>query len=452
MKAIVLAGGCGSKIFPFDDKWQKACIPVGNKANLLRIIDQLKGLGIKDITVVTDYKSKQVDFCLRNESDIKTVKTTSDNLNETIFNISNKNDLLIYYGDVYASDSDVKQLISSFNEKGSVMLLEENTKNEFNFGNYICAKADNQINKLYGHPRNHYVNARTCGIYALEAKLLPYIKTCPETFFDVPVGGMPPEDFFLEQCINVAIEDGHKVNAHYVEETFVDIDLPWDIMFANEKYCIDIVGGLKKSDIHESVTINETARIKGHLIIGENSIIGDNVIFEGNCIIGKNTVIDNGAIIGENCVVGDNSIINNFCKISNNTVIGHNNKIGFTAEFAGVTFDGVAMVHHSQLYGVIGRSTDIAAGCQAGIVRFDDIQNPNKVNGRYYSNKFSNAVFIGDYTRTGIGNIFLPGVKVGSNCAVGPGIIVQKDIDKDQLVTIEQNITLRDWGSNKYGW
>lgn len=452
MKAIILAGGRGSKFFPYDEKWQKACIPIGNKPNLLRIIDQLKKIDINDITVVTDYKSKQVEFCLRNESKIKTVKTTSETLNQTLFEMSNNNDTIIYYGDVYASDSDVKQLINSFKDKGSVMLLEKNETNSFNFGDYICAQADDKVNRFYGHPRDHYVNARACGIYALEAKLLPYIKTCPETFFDVPVGGMPPEGFFLEQCLNVAIKDGHNINAHYVEETFVDMDLPWDIMFANEKYCIDVVGNLKNSDIHKSVTISDNARINGHLVIGENSVIGDNVIFEGNCIVGKNTVIDNGAIIGVNSVIGDDSVINNYCKISNNTVIGHNNKIGFTAEFSGVTFDGVAMVHHSQLYGVIGKSTDIAAGCQAGIVRFDDLQNPNKVNGRYYTNRFSNGVFIGDFTRTGIGNIFLPGVKIGSNCAIGPGIIVQKDINKDQLVTIKQNLTFKDWGFNKYGW
>lgn len=309
-----------------------------------------------------------------------------------------------------------------------------------------------KVRKLYGHPREHYVNSRVCGIYAISTEIMPYIEIYPETFKDVPVGGMPPEEFFLEQCLNIAIDDGHIINAEYVSQKFIDIDFPWDILFANEKYCLEEVGNLQKNNISKNAKISKKSKIDGYVVIGKDSVIGDNVTIEGNCIIGENTTINNGVIIGENSVIGSQTMINNFCKISSNSVIGNNNKIGFTADLTGVTFDGVSMVHHSQFYGVIGTSTDIAAGCQTGVLRFDDLENPNKVKGKIYTNKYSNASFIGDYTRTGVGNIFLPGVKIGSNSAIGPGVIVVNDINHNKIVTAKQDHNIKDWGPNKYGW
>ena len=48
-----------------------------------------------------------------------------------------------------------------------------------------------------------------------------------------------------------------------------------------------------------------------------------------------------------------------------------------------------------------------------------------------YANKNTNIVCIGDYTRTGICNVFYPGVKVGSHCALGPNLTIQRDIADD---------------------
>lgn len=452
LKAIILSGGKGDKIYPYNSKWQKSCLPIGNVPNIVRIIKQLQKLGIDNITVLTDYLDHQVTYILKDFTNIEIKKTSSNTLNNDIYDTASDQDTIVYYGDVYVSDDDIHNLIVDFKSKGSSILLEKKNDN-FRFSDYICAKeTDGMVESIFGHPREHYVNSRTCGVYILKNDMMKYIKYSPETFLNVPVGGMPPMAFYLEQCIMNAIEDHEKMNAVYINNSFVDMDFPWDILFANEKYCIEEVGNLKEDIIGKNVHISDKAKISGKLHIGNNSKIGDHVIIKGNCIIGNDTIIENGAIIEQNCVIGHHTIISDYCKILPNTTIGNYNKIGFTAEIAGVTFDRVSMVHHSQIFGVVGRGTDIAAGCQVAIMRFDDLENPNRVGEKVYTNRFSNAAFLGDNTRTGIGNIFYPGVKIGSNCAIAPGAIIQEDIQNNKIVFVNQALTIKEWNSSRYGW
>lgn len=58
--------------------------------------------------------------------------------------------------------------------------------------------------------------------------------------------------------------------------------------------------------------------------MGENCIIGDNVVISENCIIGDNVIIFHNCVILENVKIGNNSIIYPNVTIRENTVIGNN--------------------------------------------------------------------------------------------------------------------------------
>ncbi len=157
-------------------------------------------------------------------------------------------------------------------------------------------------------------------------------------------------------------------------------------------------------------------------------------------------------MIGANCVIGNNSIINFPCKISSGTVIGNFNKIGYCAEISGVTFDNVSAVHNCQVGGLVGKNVDIASGVQMGALRFDDAVQSQIVNGRKYNPNFGNSVYLGDSVRTGVGNIFYPGVIVGNDSCLGPGLIISKNIEDNKVVIVKQEHEIKEWGPNKYGW
>jgi choline kinase len=65
MKAIILAAGVGSRIRPLTDHTPKPLLKIGTKTILQRMIDAILAAKIKEIIVVTGYRSDQIKNYLR---------------------------------------------------------------------------------------------------------------------------------------------------------------------------------------------------------------------------------------------------------------------------------------------------------------------------------------------------------------------------------------------------
>ena len=213
MRAIILCGGEGKKIWPYSEKNQKACLPIGGIPNVLRIARQLRALGIRDQVFVTGYRREQVEYILRKEEDIRFEYADAKQLQQAVYESGKGADsMLIYYGDVYVQDSDISKLIVSFKERGDSVLLEKKGE-QFQTTDYICAEANGRVNAYYGHPRSHYVNSRSAGVFALSPEIFERLKFSPGHFLNLCVGGMPEDGFYVEQCLQTAIEDGAELTA-----------------------------------------------------------------------------------------------------------------------------------------------------------------------------------------------------------------------------------------------
>lgn len=61
MKAIILAGGLGTRLRPFTEIIPKPLLPIGEKSVLEIQIDRLKNCGFNEIYLATNYKSKYIE-------------------------------------------------------------------------------------------------------------------------------------------------------------------------------------------------------------------------------------------------------------------------------------------------------------------------------------------------------------------------------------------------------
>lgn len=458
--AVILAAGKGTKIWPYNEYWPKAALPVGGVANVERLTRELKKLDFKRIIVVTNYLERRVRYVIGDQEEveiicIKSPDGTADSVEKVIDQITEER-ILIVYGDVAVTSRVLKEMVTRYRTSSLDGLLLAKPMGRDRSQDWFCVKTspEGKAKQIYGHPRPHYVDHRLLGIYALRtADLCDSLIRNPGFMQNVNVGAMPPMEAQLEQSLQLLIEQGKHISIHAIEDGVVDIDKPWHLMEANKMMIEQEVKTLEDNRISSSATIHSSAEISGSVVLGDHVKIGRNVCIKGNLIVGDGTVIDNGAIIEPNVMIGSNCSIEDYCKISAFSVIGHRNRIGHCAELQGVTFDNVSFTHFGEVYGVVGSSTDIAAGVTVGILRFDDLKQPHKINGRTeIPDQFGNAVFIGDYTRTGINNQYMPGVKIGSNCAIGPSVIVQEDISSNTLVYAEQTLIKKEWGPFRYGW
>jgi len=215
-----------------------------------------------------------------------------------------------------------------------------------------------------------------------------------------------------------------------------------------------LCGQLSKNTFSEGSFIDDTARVEGYVQLGVNSKIGHNVWIKGNVIVGDNTIIENGVILEGNIIIGDECTLYNHCKVHSHTVIGNRNKFDQGFEFlSGVTLDHVYCVHYGEYYGLIGENTDLGAGTTSGTLRFDDQLSAHYVKGRKeLPSNYANASYLGDYCRTGVGALLMPGVKVGAFSVVGSGVVLQRDVKDNTLIYVKQELIEEEWGVDKYGW
>ncbi|MGC8971165.1 MAG: sugar phosphate nucleotidyltransferase [bacterium] len=453
MKAVILAGGRGTRLWPYSETMPKATIPVANKPVIRILVEELKKYNV-DIYVVLGYLKEDVRYALKDFTGINyieidrqngTAKTLLDSLS-----IISQDDLIVIYGDVIVHPKDLEKFIEKSRELRLTCLISPLDKEEPQ--DWICAKVNGEkVISIEGHPRSG--SHRMCGIYFIGKEFIQYIEKTPSFMRNVPVGGMPPQEVELAQSFQVMIEEGLDVYAIEIENFFVDIDKPWHILEANRKYIEFLSNSIEETKISEGSTIAEDTYINGKVILGRNSHIGPRVVIMGNLIVGDNTTITNGAIFSGPCVIGNNCFIYNYPEIGGYTSIGNRCHIGHCAEISGVFFDNVYVVHYSELYGVFGHSVDIGAATVCGTLRFDDRYTVHRIKDRSeFPKEGANATYIGNFSRTGVNAIIMPGVKVGCYSLVGPGVIAYEDIPSNTLILAKQDYIKKPWGPERYGW
>lgn len=456
-QAVILAAGRGSKIFPYNETRPKSAIPVANQPLIKHTLNILENLGIEEIIVITGHLQDQIRYAVGENKKVKFFEqekpTGTAHALQKIYDYL-KEEFLLIYGDVLTVEENFKKLLELFkSRKPPAAALVDDTEGKER-GSWIYANiSEDKLSSIGGHSRSS--GYRLSGIFAFnKERFEKYLYLNPGIIRKVSVGGMPPVEAELAQSLQIMVEEGKEVLVVKAEEFVVDIDKPWHILEANEKMLGHIFKNLKEARISPSAKVSEKAKLKGKFVIGENSEIGDGVIFEGNVIVGNNTKILNGAVIYGNTVIGDNCTIYNYCEIGPNTAIGKGCKIGHTAEISGVIMDGVYCVHYCEIWGVIGESTDIGAATVCGNLRFDDQSQTHIIKGRREipPGEYGNAVFIGDYCRTGVNAIIMPGVKIGAYSCIGPGVVLYEDIPSGTLILLKQELLKKDWGPQIYGW
>ena len=453
--AIVLAAGLGRKVWPYGEFRQKCTIPVANKPIVRWIVENLIEIGCSRIIVVVGHYAQQVRGAI---ADIPNVEFVTQNSLEgtadavlTALRQINDEEFLIIYGDVVTTSENIRNILVAYNNQNAQVAALIQPLDDEDANNWICAKtSEDCLTGIEGHPRGG--SHRLCGVYAFNAESRRYLLRNPGIVSQVPVGGMPPPESEIAQSIQLMIDDGIDVLAVETVDFFVDIDKPWHVLEANHRLVKYLSKQIEDNEIGDGVVISDAAEINGSLILGNNTVIGPRVVVNGTLIAGKNNKITNGAILQGNSYIGNQCRISDYCEIQS-SIIGNRCIVGHGAEMSGVLFDKVYLYHYCEMSGVFGAATDIGAATVCGTLRFDDSDSAIAVEGRYEIPTYgANATYMGDYCRTGVNAMIMPGRRIGSYSVVGPGVILYKDLPSKTMVTVKQELIEKPWGPERYGW
>jgi len=226
MRAIILAGGKGSRLKPFTYSLPKPLMPIGGEMPILEIIlKQLKKNGFNYITIAVNYMAKIIQAFFRDGSDwgLKINYSLEKKPLNTIGPLTLIKDLpdnfLVMNGDIL-TDLNYKNFfewhIKNKNDI-SVATFKRNSKIDFGVLQY------NENQQIYEFIEKPVFNFDvSMGIYALNIKV---IEPLPKN-----------EPYGFDQLMIDGIKEKFKIKAYPHDSYWLDIGRNDDFQIANEDY------------------------------------------------------------------------------------------------------------------------------------------------------------------------------------------------------------------------
>ncbi len=359
---------------------------------------------------------------------------------------------LVVYGDIVTETDNLRELARRFDEEQPFAAALVQPLGAERPQDWLIAHTEGgQLVGVEGHSRGG--TQRLCGAYAFRADAVELLRAHPGIMHSVPVGGMPPLEGELAQSLQAALDEGQAVAVVEACGYHVDLDKPWHILEAN-RHVIEAMSARLESDaIASSARVHDGAEVAGRLVLGEGCTIGNRVVVRGDVWMAAGSSLSNGAILDGPAVIGRNATVRDYCLVGANTSVGVGAVMGHGAEFSGVALDKVYCYHYCEIWGVAGEAVDFGAATVCGNLRFDDADTVWRVKGRAeMPSAAANAAYFGDFCRTGVNAVLMPGRRVGVYSCLGAGVVAYEDVPDRQLVTVKQELTVRSWGPERYGW
>ncbi|MGH3008826.1 MAG: sugar phosphate nucleotidyltransferase [Gaiellaceae bacterium] len=357
MKAVVMAGGEGTRLRPLTSNQPKPMVPIVGKPCMEHIVELLKLHGLEDVIVTTaflpqairsyfgDGETLGVDIGYSvEESPLGTagsVRLAAGRLDDTFLVIS---------GDALC-DVDLTRLVEAHRERGaSVTIGLKAVENPLEFG-IVVTDEDGRVERFLEKPSWGQVFSDTIntGIYVLEPEVLKHIPT------DRPYD-------FSKELFPLLLEMGRPIYGHVLDGYWQDIGNLDQFRQANidaleERVRLEIPG----------------IRIRGNIWLGDGVDLDDLDAIDGPAYLGNYCRIARGARVGPYSVLATSVTVRERGRVVR-SIVDSSTYIGRSADVEGA---------------IIGRRCDLRAH-----VRVHE------------------GVAIGDEVTIGAESVILPGVRI----------------------------------------
>jgi len=312
MRAIIIAGGLGTRLRPLTYNTPKSIVPVANRPFVLHQIELLKRYGITEVILNLHYLSddiKQV-FDDGKKLGVKVFYSIEENPLGTAGAVKNAEEffdegpLVIFNGDILTDVNLAEALDFHKKNDATATLTLKRVEDPTTYGLVLIDKKG-AVCKFIEKPSWEMVTDNTinAGIYILD----------PGVFRDVPKG---VEYSFERELFPKLLFEKKKVLGFITDAFWLDIGNPGKYMLAHR--------AILRKDIKVEVPGRQ---VKESLWIDEGGKIDPSAKIHGPAIIGKNVKIEEGADILEFTVLGDDIMVGKE-SVVHEAVIWKGTKIG----------------------------------------------------------------------------------------------------------------------------
>ncbi|WP_048148184.1 sugar phosphate nucleotidyltransferase [Palaeococcus ferrophilus] len=345
MKAVILAGGFGTRLRPISSTRPKPMVPVLGKPNLGYILEALQKVDeVDEIILSVHYMRGEIREFIETEmvdypKDIRFVNDPMPletggalkNVEEFV-----SDEFLVIYGDVF-TNFDYGELIKAHRENdGLVTVALTKVYDPEKYG-VVELSEDGKVVGFEEKPHRPKTNLIDAGIYVVNKEILKDVPKNREVYFEREI---------LPKYVGQGLVYGHLMPR---ETYWVDLGTPEDLFYAHQIALDEITKQNGYYTIKEGAEVAEDveiqgpvyidsgarvkpgAKIKAYTYIGPNTIVEKKAYLKRSILIGsdivkdraeiKDSILGEGVIVGKNVIIKENAVLGDYAKIHDNLVI-----------------------------------------------------------------------------------------------------------------------------------
>jgi mannose-1-phosphate guanylyltransferase len=300
MKAVILAGGFGTRIRPLTCLNPKPMLPLVNKPFMHNFISWIKSHGVKDIILSTGYLPEVFEEYFKNGADLgvnidyitEEVPLGTCGAVKNLEKLLGNDTFMVFNGDVLSAVDLTEMMKFHKDKKSDITIALTPVEDPTSYG-LVPVDEDGRVEKFLEKPSWDEIttNLINAGTYIIERKLLELVP--------------PNENYSFERGLFPnALEIGYKIFGFVSSAYWLDLGTPAKYLQAH----YDILNGRIKFDFRENEVFD-------HIRIGDNtayqkeSMLSSPIVIGNNCQIDKSAKINPLTVIGDDCKIGAGSAI-----------------------------------------------------------------------------------------------------------------------------------------------
>ena len=228
MRAVILAGGLGTRLRPLTFSIPKPLLPVGEHPILEVILNRLKEFDFREFILSVGYRAELIEayfgdgarfdatiHYLKEEQPTGTAGSLS--LMRQKFNVSDDETFLLMNGDLL-TDLDFNRFIEHHKTGGfEVTVGVKEIERQLPYG--VLEMEDGLVRRIVEKPVSRYPISG--GVYLLQGSVLPLVP--PETYFTIP------------DLVERLVAEGRPVGSYVIEEFWLAVEHQEDMEKARSR-------------------------------------------------------------------------------------------------------------------------------------------------------------------------------------------------------------------------
>lgn len=315
MKAVIMAGGQGTRLRPLTSNQPKPMIPIVGVPCMEHIVELLKRHDFTDIVVTLQFMPEEIQDYFGDGSDwgVNIRYSIEDTPAGTAGSVKMAEDQLDLQGERFLvisgdalTDADLTHLVRFHEEKDSeATMVLKSVENPLDFG-IVVTEEDGRISRFLEKPTWGQVFSDTVntGIYLLEESVLEEIPDPEKDEYD-----------FSKELFPKLLEAGRPLYGYVMDEYWEDIGTLEQYAGAQRDVLDGKLSGarLPGTRLRENIYVGSRSQVneeqlQGPVFIGENARVAEGAYVSPYSVIEANVVVSSGARV-EHSVIADGSYI-----------------------------------------------------------------------------------------------------------------------------------------------